>query len=86
VKKVVLVGSPNVGKSVIFNYLTGSYVTVSNYPGTTVDISCGRRKIRGETYEIVDTQGLYSLMPLTKKKLLPEDYLKRTNTILSFMS
>jgi ferrous iron transport protein B len=35
-EKVILIGNPNVGKSVIFNYLTGKYVTVSNYPGTTV--------------------------------------------------
>ena len=37
--KVVLVGNPNVGKSVFFNKFTGTYVEVSNYPGTTVDIS-----------------------------------------------
>ena len=36
-KKLVLVGTPNVGKSVIFNLLTGTYVVVSNYPGTTVE-------------------------------------------------
>jgi ferrous iron transport protein B len=35
---VVLVGSPNVGKSALFGALTGTYVTVSNYPGTTVEI------------------------------------------------
>ena len=40
-KKVILVGSPNVGKSVIFGLLTGRYVTVSNYPGTTVEVSEG---------------------------------------------
>ena len=37
--KVVLVGNPNVGKSVLFNALTGAYVTVSNYPGTSVEVS-----------------------------------------------
>ena len=40
-EKVILIGNPNVGKSVIFNYLTGKYVTVSNYPGTTVEITTG---------------------------------------------
>ncbi|TFH30183.1 MAG: iron transporter FeoB, partial [Deltaproteobacteria bacterium] len=39
--KIVLVGNPNVGKSVIFGQLTGRYVTVSNYPGTTVEVSRG---------------------------------------------
>jgi ferrous iron transport protein B len=64
----VLVGSPNVGKSVIFNYLTGQYVTVSNYPGTTVDISRGYSKIKGKTYEVIDTPGIYSLMPITQEE------------------
>ncbi len=39
VRRVLLVGSPNVGKSMLFNKLTGRYVTVSNYPGTTVELS-----------------------------------------------
>jgi ferrous iron transport protein B len=40
-KPVILVGNPNVGKSVLFGALTGRYVTVSNYPGTTVEITRG---------------------------------------------
>ncbi|MCE5286849.1 MAG: ferrous iron transport protein B [Pelosinus sp.] len=76
-KKVVLVGSPNVGKSVIFNYLTGSYVTVSNYPGTTVDIARGRGTIYGEIYEVIDTPGLYSLMPLTEEEAVTRKLLER---------
>lgn len=66
--KVVLVGSPNVGKSVIFNYLTGQYVTVSNYPGTTVDISRGYSKFNKIAYEIIDTPGMYSLLPITEEE------------------
>ena len=66
--KVVLVGSPNVGKSVIFNYLTGQYVTVSNYPGTTVDIARGHCKINGKIYEVIDTPGIYSLIPITEEE------------------
>lgn len=66
--KVVLVGSPNVGKSVIFNYLTGQYVTVSNYPGTTVDISHGHSRINGNRYEVIDTPGIYSLIPITEEE------------------
>jgi len=65
---VVLVGSPNVGKSVIFNYLTGAYATVSNYPGTTVDVSHGKSKINGNLYEIIDTPGMYSLTPFTEEE------------------
>ncbi len=67
-KRIVIVGSPNVGKSVIFNGLTGAYVTVSNYPGTTVNISRGKAKIEGEEFEVVDTPGMYSLLPITEEE------------------
>lgn len=66
--KVVLVGSPNVGKSAIFNYLTGSYVAVSNYPGTTVDISTGHFNYGGRRFEVIDTPGMYSFIPLTDEE------------------
>ena len=67
-KKVGIVGSPNVGKSVVFNSLTGAYVTVSNYPGTSVNVSRGKAKIEGEEFEIVDTPGMYSLLPITEEE------------------
>ncbi len=67
-KKVGIVGSPNVGKSVVFNSLTGSYVTVSNYPGTTVNVSRGKAKIEGEEFEVVETPGMYSLLPITEEE------------------
>lgn len=62
-KKVAIVGNPNVGKSLVFNRLTGIYVTVSNYPGTTVEVFRGRTYIGGSLYEIMDTPGMYSLLP-----------------------
>jgi ferrous iron transport protein B len=62
-KKIVLVGNPNVGKSVIFRMLTGSYVLVSNFPGTTVEVTRGKLELAGITYEVVDTPGVYSLVP-----------------------
>ncbi len=61
-----LVGSPNVGKSALFNRLTGAYVTVSNYPGTTVEVTRGRCQAAG--LEVVDTPGLYSLLPTTEEE------------------
>ncbi len=67
-KKVGIVGTPNVGKSVIFNCLTGAYVTVSNYPGTTVNVSRGKAKIQGDEFEVMDTPGMYSLMPITEEE------------------
>lgn len=55
--KIVLAGNPNVGKSVIFNALTGLSADVSNYPGTTIDIARGTV---GE-HELVDTPGVYGV-------------------------
>jgi ferrous iron transport protein B len=57
-----------VGKSVVFNNLTGAYVTVSNYPGTTVDVARGKAKIEGVGIEVVDTPGMYSLLPITEEE------------------
>lgn len=67
-RKLAIVGNPNVGKSVIFNNLTGVYVTVSNYPGTTVGISRGRMKIGNKIVEVIDTPGMYSLLPITEEE------------------
>jgi ferrous iron transport protein B len=66
--KIFLVGNPNVGKSVLFNALTGAYTTVSNYPGTSVEISRGEATIAGTTYEILDTPGMYGLQPMTEEE------------------
>ncbi|MHB1417317.1 MAG: FeoB small GTPase domain-containing protein [Chloroflexota bacterium] len=65
---VALVGNPNVGKSVTFNRLTGIYAAVSNYPGTTVDVSRGKGTFGARQYEVVDTPGMYSLLPITEEE------------------
>lgn len=67
-RKIAIVGSPNVGKSVMFNNLTGRYATVSNYPGTTVEVSRGKTRIGGEEFEVIDTPGMYSLLPLSEEE------------------
>ena len=69
-KKITLaiVGNANVGKSVMFNNLTGAYVTVSNYPGTTVEVSRGEGKIGQDKFEVIDTPGMYSLLPITEEE------------------
>lgn len=74
--KLILVGSPNVGKSMIFNHLTGAYVVVSNYPGTTVDIARGKAVIGGKVYEVIDTPGMYSLSPVTDEERVTFDLLR----------
>ena len=56
--RIVLVGNPNVGKSVIFGRLTGRYATVSNYPGTTVGLTSGRALVGAEVCDIVDSPGV----------------------------
>ena len=67
-KKIVIIGNPNVGKSVLFNNLTNSYVTVSNYPGTSVEVTSGFADIKGVKFEVIDTPGMYSLMPITEEE------------------
>ena len=67
-KKIAIVGSPNVGKSALFGKLTRRYVTVSNYPGTTVEVTRGRAIIEGEQFEVIDTPGMYSLLPITEEE------------------
>jgi ferrous iron transport protein B len=76
-KKVVLVGNPNVGKSVIFRLLTGSYVLVSNFPGTTVEVSRGKMQLGGSSYEVVDTPGVNSLVPQSEDERVTCEILLR---------
>jgi len=66
--RLMIVGNPNVGKSVVFNRLTGTYVVVSNYPGTTVEISRGKMRIRDRDFEVIDTPGMYSLRPISDEE------------------
>lgn len=78
-EKVILVGNPNVGKSVIFNDLTGKYVTVSNYPGTTIDISRGFVAHSGKEYVLIDTPGTNSLVPKSEDEQVTRNILLTEN-------
>ena len=73
-QRLVLCGQPNVGKSLIFNLLTGRYAAVSNYPGTTVTVSHGTSP-RLPGLEVLDTPGTYSLMPITEEERVARDML-----------
>lgn len=73
--RIVLVGNPNVGKSVIFNALTGKYVVVSNYPGTTVEISKGQGKFDGKEIEVIDTPGINSIVALSEDEEVTREIL-----------
>lgn len=75
VPTIALVGSPNVGKSLLFNILTGTYVTVSNYPGTTARVTRGEASIQGKPVNVIDTPGLYSLLSITEEERTARDLL-----------
>jgi len=64
--KILLMGHPNVGKSVFFNRLTGARVIESNYPGTTVDYTKGYMRLEGKDVEVIDVPGTFSLEPKDK--------------------
>jgi len=75
IEKTALVGNPNVGKSVVFGWLTGRYVTVSNYPGTTVEVVQGNSKVGGRRRVIVDTPGINNLIPMSEDERVTRDIL-----------
>src|SRR3954471_3051537 len=60
---VLLVGNPNVGKSLLFKNLTHRYVNVSNFPGTTVEITKARATFQDREIEVVDSPGVNDLSP-----------------------
>ena len=64
--KILLMGNPNVGKSVIFSRLTGIGVISANYPGTTVEYTEGNMKLGGQMATLVDAPGVYSLDPSSR--------------------
>src|SRR5450631_4840023 len=75
VRRVALVGNPNVGKSVLFNALTGAYVTVSNYPGTAVEVARGNASIGGVAWQVIDTPGMYSVHTITEEERVAREIL-----------
>ncbi|MBI5188159.1 MAG: ferrous iron transport protein B [Nitrospirae bacterium] len=74
-ERVVLLGNPNVGKSVIFGLLTGKYVTVSNYPGTTVEVTYGNIAIGDKRFTVIDLPGVNSLIPMSEDERVTRDIL-----------
>jgi len=63
---VALAGNPNVGKSTLFNTLTGLQVDTANYPGKTVELNLGITKYNGKTIGLIDLPGTYSLDPTSE--------------------
>lgn len=75
-KKILLMGNPNVGKSAFFSRLTGVEVITSNYPGTTVEYTRGYTLIANEKYEVIDVPGTYTLDPTCKAEEIACEMLK----------
>ena len=74
--KVILIGSPNSGKSLLFNRLTGMQQKVANFPGITVDVGVGRLRALPDT-ELVDFPGTYSLQAISAEEKVAVDYFER---------
>jgi ferrous iron transport protein B len=75
-KKIFLIGNPNVGKSLIFCRLTGTDVIISNYPGTTIEFYKGHLKKDNQIIEVVDLPGTYTLQPTNKAEEVVVDVLE----------
>jgi len=78
-RTIVLAGNPNTGKSVFFNYLTGIYVDVSNYPGTTIEVSRGRCP----EGEVADTPGVYGVSSFNDEERVARDIILQADVVLN---
>lgn len=83
--KILLMGNPNVGKSVVFSRITGVRVIASNYPGTTVSFSKGSMKLAGEEVEVIDAPGSYSLEPTSKAEEVALEMLKDGDLVINII-
>jgi len=72
---IALAGNANVGKSVIFNQLTGSHQTIGNWPGKTVESAKGSLQFEGQNITIVDLPGIYSLSTFSLEEIVTRDYI-----------
>jgi ferrous iron transport protein B len=76
---IALVGNPNVGKSLIFNYLSGLYVDVSNYPGTTIEFTQGRYK----EFDVFDTPGVYGIGSFSEEENVTREIVLQAEAVLN---
>jgi ferrous iron transport protein B len=80
-QKIVLVGNPNVGKSLVFNHLSGLYVDVSNYPGTTVELVKGSYR----DFVVFDTPGIYGVSSLNDEERVARDVILEADVVLNIV-
>jgi ferrous iron transport protein B len=84
--KILLMGNPNVGKSVIFSRLTGVRVIVSNYPGTTVSYTRGETKLGRKTAEVTDVPGTYTLEPTSEAEEVALEMLRTGDVVVNVVN
>jgi len=72
---IVLAGNANVGKSVIFNYLTGLHQHIGNWPGKTVEKAEGTLHYKGYTIDVLDLPGIYSLSTYSIEEVVSREYI-----------
>lgn len=80
-KKIVLAGNPNVGKSIFFNSFTGIYVDVSNFPGTTLEISSGKYK----DSVVIDTPGVYGVSSFNDEEIVARDAIASADVVVNIV-
>lgn len=78
-KKVLLMGNPNVGKSTVFNEITGMHQHTGNWTGKTVDSAIGKYYYKYNNYELIDLPGTYSLIASSKEEEIAGNYLLNEN-------
>ena len=73
---IALLGNPNVGKTTLFNTLTGLHNHTGNWPGKTVSNSEGILKTTNKAYNLVDLPGIYSLNPYSEEEIIAKEFIE----------
>ncbi|HOO74516.1 MAG TPA: ferrous iron transport protein B [Tepiditoga sp.] len=79
VYEIAIIGNPNVGKTSIFNILTGSKQYVANWPGVTVEKKVGNFSYKNEKFKLVDLPGIYSLSSMSEDERVARDFFINEN-------
>lgn len=87
IKKILLIGNPNSGKSSLFNQLTGIFQKIANYPGVTTEKKSGILKTSQHEFEIIDLPGCYSLYPNSiDEKVVIDELINHHSELIIFVA
>lgn len=87
IKKILLIGNPNSGKSSLFNQLTGIFQKIANYPGVTTEKKSGILKTSQHEFEIIDLPGCYSLYPNSiDEKVVIDELINHHSELIVFVA